>query len=176
MNIKLRELSKIINNKLSTLLKISDKKLNTLLKIIYYIGCAGLISSVFAYLIFFNWIPVKPPVFMLLFSITAYCCVLGICHELIKINYTLICKKPFVIENAKRMQKIALYLFAISAYVFTKDWLNFSSHIFAYTFDKTGLNTDSECLIFILLGLFVLILANIFKTAVKIKDENDLTI
>jgi len=74
------------------------------------------------------------------------------------------------------MQKIAVYLFVISIYVFIKDWINFKTHIFSYNFNSGGLNTDSECLIFVLLGLFVLILAKIFKTAIEIKNENDLTV
>jgi len=116
---------------------------------------------------------------MLIISIIAYCSALAITHELIKINNTVdtvFCKTPFIIENVKRMQKIAIYLFVISIYVFIKDWINFKSHIFAFSFNSGGLNTDSECLIFVLLGLFVLILANIFKTAIEIKNESDLTI
>lgn len=176
MNDKLRESLKSINTKLSSLLKINDKKLNIFLEVIYYIGLIGLIGAIFVYLMFYNFVSIKPLVSMLLFSIVAYCCVLGICRELIKINSTLISKAPFVIENVKRMQKISVYLFIISAYVFIKDWLKFKAHIFAYNFDKTGLNTDAEGLIFVLVGLFVLILAKIFQTAIKIKDENDLTI
>ncbi|MBR9648881.1 DUF2975 domain-containing protein [Clostridium tyrobutyricum] len=153
-----------------------NTKLNVFLKIIYYMGISGLIGSIIGYFTFPNIFSDKPLIPMLIFSIVAYCCALAICHELIKINSTLICKTPFTTENIKRMQKISAYLFIISAYVFTKDWLKFKSHIFTYNFNKDGLITDSECLIFILLGLFVLILANIFKTAVKIKNENDLTI
>jgi hypothetical protein len=156
--------------------KAMNTKLNVLLKIVYYMGIVGIILALFCYFVFPNFIPIKSLVSMLLFSIVSYCCTLAICHELIKINDTLICKTPFIIENVKRMQRIAVYIFIISAYVFTKDWLKFKSHIFAYTFDRTGLNTDSECLIFIFLGLFVLILANIFKTAINIKNESDLTI
>ncbi|AGX44653.1 DUF2975 domain-containing protein [Clostridium saccharobutylicum] len=172
----LKDSLKSINTKLSSLLKINDKKLNIFLEVIYYIGLIGLIGAIFVYLMFYNFVSIKPLVSMLLFSIVAYCCVLGICRELIKINSTLISKAPFVIENVKRMQKISVYLFIISAYVFTKDWLKFKAHIFAYNFDKTGLNTDAEGLIFVLVGLFVLILAKIFENAIKIKDENDLTI
>lgn len=154
-----------------------NTKLNVFLKIIYYIAIIAPITILFGYLISPNSVPINRPLLpMLPFSIVAYCCAIAICYELIKINNTLICKKPFIIENVKSMHKMAAYLFIISAYVFTKDWVKFKSHIFVYTFDKNGLSTDSECLIFILLGLLVLILANIFKAAIEIKNENDLTI
>lgn len=150
--------------------------LSTFLNVIFYFGLIGLVFAIFAALIFPNSIPIKPLVSMLIFSIVAYCCALAICHELIKINDTLLHKTPFIMENVKRMQKIAVYLFIISIYVFIKDWLKFKNHIFAYTFDKYGLSTDAECLVFVLLGFFVLILAKIFKTAIEIKNENDLTV
>lgn len=47
---------------------------------------------------------------MLVFSICVYCCVLAIVHELIKMNDTIIRKTPFIMENVKRMQKMAAYL------------------------------------------------------------------
>ena len=164
---------------MNTKLKESKSILGLSLSLIYALGLIGLILSIIAYLIFPNFISVKPSIFMLLFSIIAYCCVLAITHELIKLNDTVdmvLCVTPFILGNVKRMQKIAVYLFIISAYVFTKDWIGNSAHIFRYSFDKSGLNTDAECLIFVLLGLFVLVFAKIFKTAIKIKNENDLTV
>ncbi|MTK10850.1 MAG: DUF2975 domain-containing protein [Clostridiaceae bacterium] len=154
----------------------TKSSLKTFLNIIYYVGLVGLIFSISAYFAFPSFISVKPSAFMLVLSVGAYCCVLAIVHELIKINDMVIRKTPFIMENVKRMHKIAVYLFIISVYVFIKDWLRFKAHIFAYTFDNSGLNSDAECLIFVLLGVFVLILAKIFKTAIKIKNENDLTI
>ncbi|KZL89943.1 DUF2975 domain-containing protein [Clostridium magnum] len=154
----------------------TKSSLKTFLNIIYYAGLVGLIFSICTYFAFPSFISVKPSALMLVFSVGAYCCVLAIVHQLIKINDTVICKTPFIIGNVKRMKKIAAYLFIISAYVFIKDWLRFKAHIFSYTFDSSGLNTDAECLIFVLLGLFVLIVAKIFKTSIEIKNENDLTI
>lgn len=150
--------------------------LKIFLNTIYYTGLIGVIIFTSAYFAFPSFTSDKPSVFMLLSSVGAYCCGLAIAYELIKINNTLIRKTPFIMGNVKRMEKIAAYLFIISAYVFVKDWLRFKAHIFVYTFDHNGLNTDSECLIFVLLGVFVLILAKIFKTAIEIKNENDLTI
>jgi len=164
---------------MNTKSKESKSILGLFLSLIYAFGITFLILSIIIYLIFPNYISIKPSIFMLLFSIVAYCCVLAITHELIKLNDTIdtvLCITPFIIENVKRMQKIAVYLFIISAYVFAKDWIGHSAHIFRYSFDKSGLNTDTECLIFVLLGLFVLVLAKIFKTAIEIKNENDLTV
>lgn len=148
-----------------------------LLAIIYALGIISLVLSVLVYFIFPNYFTIKSSLFMLILSIVAYCSVLEIIRELIKINDTLIIDKmPFVKANVERMQRISICLFIISVYVFIKDWLKFKSHFLAFDFDNTGLVTDSEFIIFVLLGLLVLVLANIFKNAIEIKNENDLTI
>lgn len=160
---------------MNTKLTKSESILGILLIVIFILGLLGLIFVIS----FYSIVPNKPSIFMLISFICAYCCALAIVHELIKIHDTVdvvICKTPFIMENVKSMQKIAVYLFIISGYVFIKDWLNFKVHIFAFTFDNSGINTDAECLIFVLLGLFVLIIAKIFKTAIEIKNENDLTV
>lgn len=154
----------------------NESFLKIFLNIIYYMGLVGVIIFTVAYFVLPGLTNERPSVIMLISSIGAYCCGLAIAYELIKINDTLICKTPFIIENVKRMEKISVYLFIISAYVFMKDWLRFKTHIFHYSFDSSGLNTDSGCLIFIMLGVLVLILGKIFKTAIEIKNENDLTI
>lgn len=154
----------------------TKSSLKTFLSVIYYGGLIGLIFSISTYFVFPNFIPVKPTAPMLVLSVVAYCCVLAIVHKLIKINDTVVSKSPFIMENVKRMQKISIYLFIIAVYVFIKDWFRFDAHIFSFTFDNSGLNTDAECLIFVLLGLFVLILSKIFKTAIEIKNESDFTI
>lgn len=164
---------------MNTKLKKSESILGLSLSLIYALGIIGLIFAIVAYLIFPDFISVKPSMFMLFFSIIAYCCALAITHELIKINDTvdtMLYRTPFIIENVKRMQKIAVYLFVISFYVFAKDWVTFKVHILAFTLNSVGINTDAEFLIFVLLGLFVLILSKIFKTAIEIKNENDLTV
>jgi len=150
--------------------------LKIFLNTIYYMGLIGIVIFTTAYFAFPSFTNDKPSVSMLVYSVGAYCCGLAIAYELIKINNTLIRKTPFIMENVKRMEKIAVCLFIISVYVFIKHWSKFEGHIFVYTFDHNGLNTDSECLIFVLIGLLVLILAKIFKTAIEIKNENDLTI
>lgn len=151
-------------------------RIKIFLNFIYYFGLVGIICFVPACLVVPNYNFVNSSLFTLIFSVAAYCCGLAIVPELIKINDTIINKTPFIIENTKRMQKIAIYLFVISVYVFTKDWLRFKAHIFAFNFDNSGLYTDAEFLIFVLLGVFVLILAKIFNMAVEIKGKNDLTI
>lgn len=154
----------------------SKSGLKIFLNFIYYSGLIGIVLFTLAYFAFPSITIEKPPLFMLIASVGAYCCGLEIAHELIRINDTIIRKVPFVEENVKRMKKIATYLFLISLYVFIKDWAKFKGHIFVYNFNHNGLNTDSECLIFVLIGVLVLILAKIFETAIKIKNENDLTI
>jgi hypothetical protein len=156
----------------------NESYLKTFLNIVYYLSLIEIIFSILVYFMFPRFIPIpnRPSAFMLFVSVVACCCGLAIVYELNKINDTVICKNPFVMENVKRMQRIAIYLFIISVYVFIKDWMRFQAHVFAFTFDSSGLNTDAQCLIFVFIGVLVLILAKIFKTAIEIKNESDLTI
>lgn len=157
-------------------LKENKYLLKIFLNFIYYFGLIGIICFSIACLILRDFMTTEPSVTMLIASIASYSCGLGIVNELIKINDTLIIKNPFAMKNVRSMQKISIYLFIISAYVFVKDWIKFKAHFFVYDFDANGLRTDTNGLIFVMLGVLVLILAKMFKTAIEIKNENDLTI
>lgn len=155
----------------------SQSILTGLLEFIYCFSLITLVSAIFLFLIFPKNLDKTPLfMFMLIFSVISYFLFIAIVHELVKINDTVLHKKPFVMDNIKRLKKIAVYLFTISAYIFVRDLVTLNGHLLAFFFNKGGLITDSEFLIFVLLGVFVLILANIFKSAIDLKNENDLTI
>ncbi len=87
-----------------------------LLAIIYALGIISLVLSVLVYFIFPNYFTIKSSLFMLILSIVAYCSVLEIIRELIKINDTLIIDKmPFVKANVERDAKnINLFIYNFS--------------------------------------------------------------
>lgn len=112
----------------------------------------------------------------ILFFIAFINCII-ITNEIIKMNKTLIEKNPFVMNNVKSMRNIALNIFIIGIYIFIKDRLKFGyQYFFAFHSDQYGPYCDMDFLIFIIMGIFMIILAEMFKGVIKIKEENDLTV
>lgn len=86
-------------------------------------------------------------------------------------------EKPFVVENEKRLRIIAILIMLITPFLYGYQWLSywfFTSHVdtpqnlqaVAPTFD----------IIYIILGLIILILAEIFRQATRIHEEQKLTV
>lgn len=89
---------------------------------------------------------------------------LAILNELRKIFNTFNRRDPFLMENVKSLRNMALSAFAISALYIVKVIL-FNSFL-----------TIILAMVFIIAGFFGLILAEVFRQAVIVKEENDLTI
>jgi hypothetical protein len=102
--------------------------------------------------------------FLLMFMyFTGFFCI-WIVFEICKIFKTLDRKNPFMIDNVISLKRMSLAAFIIAAAYIVKI-------IFYITF-----LTIIITMIFIIAGLFLLIIAEIFKQAVEFKEENDLTI
>lgn len=89
---------------------------------------------------------------------------LGILREIRKIFDTLKGKDPFVIENVNCLKRMGIFSFIIS---------------FCYVFKVIFLNsffTIIIVMIFVIAGFFSIILAEVFKQAVEVKNEHDYTI
>jgi len=84
--------------------------------------------------------------------------------ELRKMFRTVINEDPFIRENVNSLKKMGIYAFIIAAIMGIK-------LIFAVTFATLVL-----ILVFIIAGLFSLVLSQVFDQAVTYKLENDLTI
>ncbi|MGE5329292.1 MAG: DUF2975 domain-containing protein [Deltaproteobacteria bacterium] len=95
--------------------------------------------------------------------ITGFIC-LAMVREMKKIFKNLDKNNPFIIENVKSLNRIAAgsFLLAISYIV----------KIFCYN----SFFTIIIAMIFIIFGLFMYVLAQVFYQAVMVKEENDLTI
>jgi len=89
---------------------------------------------------------------------------LAIVYELKKIFKTLNRMNPFMMDNVKSLKNMAICAFLISASYIVK--------IFVFNTFLTMI----IAMIFIIAGLFSLILSEVFMQAVKFKEENDLTI
>lgn len=89
---------------------------------------------------------------------------LGILREIRKIFNTLNGRDPFVMDNVKCLKRIGLFSFIISFFYMLKV-------IFLNSFF-----TIIIVMIFIIAGFFSVILAEVFKQAVEVKEEHDYTI
>ena len=112
----------------------------------------------------------------ILFSIGGISIILILCN-LRKVVRSLINITPFVKANVLCLKRISLLSFVISIcyalnFVINGQYKNFN---IAYI-DSSGIHTDIEFLIFFFAGCFILILSEVFKQAVEVKEENEFTI
>lgn len=87
-----------------------------------------------------------------------------ILNEMRKIFYSLEAKNPFIYENVRSLKKMSTCAIIIS--------LLYISKVIIYN----SIMTMLVVLVFFLASLFALVLSEVFKSAVKYKEENDLTV
>lgn len=90
--------------------------------------------------------------------------VLVIIFEIRRIFKTLNRRNPFMMDNVKSLKRMASASFIISA-----------AYVIKVVFFNSFL-TIILAMVFLIAGLFTLILAEVFHQAVIVKEENDLTI
>lgn len=152
--------------------------INVLLNVLFYIEVIACIifPMLWFTFIFSSKVTQVNMIMAILFFIAFINCII-ITNEIIKMNKTLIEKNPFVINNVKSMRNIALNIFIIGLYIFIKDRLKFGhQYFFAFHSDQYGPYCDMDFLIFIIMGIFMIILAEMFNQCIKIKQDHDLTI
>lgn len=94
-----------------------------------------------------------------------------------KILKTVIKVNPFTMENVKSLKHIACCCFVVTICYLINFFYNNQFKSFSFiTIDSKGIHTDMEFAIFFFAGLFVLILAEVYKQAVEVKEENDYTV
>lgn len=102
--------------------------------------------------------------FLLVFLYISGIFCLVLVYEMRKIFKTLNNKDPFVRGNVKSLNRVGLCCFVIAAAYIIK--------IFCYNSVLTAIIT----LVFIIAGIFAVVLAEVFRQAIIVKEENDLTI
>ncbi len=95
--------------------------------------------------------------------ITGVVC-LGLVNEIRKIFKTLNRRNPFMLDNVKSLNRVGVACFIIAVAYLVK--------IFFYNSVLTAIIT----MVFIIAGLFSVVLAEVFRQAIEVKEENDLTI
>lgn len=104
-------------------------------------------------------------------------CTFLIVFHLKSIVSTLIDGNPFVWKNVKSLNKISIECFIISGCYLLNFIANIGSRAFKIIYvDNNGIHTDTEPIIFLLAGAFILVLSIVFKEALNYKEENDYTI
>ncbi|MBZ9688775.1 DUF2975 domain-containing protein [Clostridium estertheticum] len=103
--------------------------------------------------------------------------VILILFNLRKIVNSLINVTPFIRDNVLCLKRISLLCFSVSVCYALNFFINgqYKNYNFAYV-DSSGIHTDIEFLIFFFAGWFILILSQVFKQAVEVKEENEFTI
>lgn len=100
-----------------------------------------------------------------------------ILYSLRKILKSVINKGPFNMAVVKNLKNIAVSCFVITVCYLINFFYNDQFKEFnLIEIGKNGIETDMEFLIFFFAGCFVLILAQIYKQAVEVKEENDFTV
>jgi len=156
---------------LASFLKISLDIMIVVGIVIYFILSKGILMK--------KGINMEPSRFIItyiLFSIGGISIIL-ILFNLRKVVRSLINITPFVKDNVLCLKRISLLSFVISIcyalnFVINGQYKNFN---IAYI-DSSGIHTDIEFLIFFFAGCFILILSEVFKQAVEVKEENEFTI
>jgi hypothetical protein len=100
-----------------------------------------------------------------------------ILFNLRKIVVSLISSDPFVHENVKSIRNISKACFVVASGYILNFFINGQYSDFKVVYiDNKGIHTDLEFLIFFFAGCFILILSEVFKKAVEVKEENDYTV
>lgn len=102
--------------------------------------------------------------FLLIFLYFTGICCLWLVFEMNKIFKTLNRRNPFMMDNVVSFKKMSLAAFTI-AFAYIIKIIFFNSFL-----------TIIIAMVFLIAGLFLVILGEIFKQAVEFKEENDLTI
>lgn len=100
-----------------------------------------------------------------------------ILYSLRKILKSVIKKGPFNMSIVKNLKNIAVSCFFVTiCYLINFFYNNQFKSFKLIDIGPKGIETDMEFLIFFFAGCFVLILAQIYKQAVEVKEENDFTV
>ena len=154
-----------------------SKFLKIFLNIFWYIGLICFVmlavSSIFSNFIY-NY-GIINTIFSIGVLIIVVCILLIIFH-LRKILNTVINQKPFSLSNVSRFRYIGFTTIFLGILLFIKDIYFIGLKTFTILDDGKGLFTNVDIYIPIILGIFSLILAEIFKLGYQIYEENKLII
>lgn len=159
---------------------IGENSLTSLLKFLLSIFlCFGLISffinaiTIIRSIISFNGVPTLSNIL----SIIIFLPILVIIYELRKVLQTFKVLTPFIPENVTRFRIIGIYAFIKGILDLVYNLITYNIHgFYIFRLEENGMSSRMGILLYICLGLFALILSEIFKLAVDLKQEKDLSL
>ncbi|ABS32636.1 DUF2975 domain-containing protein [Clostridium botulinum] len=117
-----------------------------------------------------------PNIILFLFTTGVY---IVVAWNLLKIVFS-IDSTPFSLKNVKNFKIIGYLMLFLSLIDAIESIVNFKKSddlvALGIILDKGIVGIRPSCILYLVLGIMALVLAEIFKKAVKIKNENDLTI
>jgi len=149
--------------------------LGTTVNIIWYVGLILIIPNV-VMLLSPSSSGIKQLSVTILYEI-AFIAFLTIIYQLRKILKSLTLKEPFTRENVKSFRIIGISIIFIGLFDLIYNTSKYGINgFYILHLDEQGISSRCGVLIFIFLGILALILGEIFKSAIEIKEENNLTI
>ncbi|TCK92792.1 DUF2975 family protein [Natranaerovirga hydrolytica] len=120
-------------------------------------------------------------VYILVFGIINICAnffILYTITELRKILKRVLDKKPFVRSNVTSFKRIGFSSFGIAALILIRLIIDIkgSDPFDMFFLNASAMNYKGGFLMFLIFGCLALVLSEIFRLAVEIKEENDLTV
>lgn len=150
--------------------------LKTILGIFWYIGWLAflilIISSIISIYRYKGMLNIIATIGVLVIASS----ILFIIFQLRNILGTLISKDPFSISNVYRFRNIGFSTLLVGIFILVNDLYFKGLRTFTIFDDSSGVYTNIDIYIPFLFGVFSLILAEIFKIAYQIHEENKLTI
>ncbi|NMM61303.1 DUF2975 domain-containing protein [Clostridium sp. P21] len=111
------------------------------------------------------------------FFIVVFICVMSITFHLREVIKAFINKEIFILKNVMRLRKIGFSTIIVGVFVFSYRTIKYGLSAFIIlNLDDNGIVTRIDTVLWIFIGVIILIFAEIFKEAVRIKKENDLTV
>ncbi len=144
--------------------------------VIWYISLVLIVPNVvmlFSPTVFSN---IREFLITILYEI-AFIAFLIIIYQLRKIFKSLTLKEPFTMENVKSFRIIGISIIFIGLFDLIYNVSNYGINgFYILHLDEQGISSRCGVVIFLFLGIMALVLGEIFKSAMEIKEENNLTI
>ncbi|AKA70059.1 DUF2975 domain-containing protein [Clostridium scatologenes] len=113
--------------------------------------------------------------FCITFIITLICITI-ITFELREIIKAFMDKEVFVLKNALRLRRVGFSTIIVGVFIFVNNVIKYGTGVFILLNIENGITSRIDTVLGIFIGIIILVFSEIFKEAVKIKEENDLMI
>lgn len=113
---------------------------------------------------------------MIVLFIITFICIIIITFELMEIMKAFIDREVFILKNVLRLRKVGFSTIIVGVFIFINNILKYGPCAFTFLDLENGITSRIDTVLGIFIGIIILVFSEIFKEAVKIKEENDLMI